>query len=131
MNEDEILNIEGVPDHGYIDTSDLLLTLDNISYTTIDADGDRHIVGMDDRGVFYRVNDSESIVSLRDEFRPSHSAWWDIVDRPMRPHQNFGSDKAMVIESFNKKCENCDKEDCIVINCFMEFLFDNYHVIKK
>lgn len=128
MNEDE--RPIGVPDHGYIDTSDLLLTPDNISYT-IDTAGERHIVGMDSRGVFYRVNDNEP-VSLRDDFRrPSHSAWWDIVDRPMRPHENFGSDKAMVIESFNKKCENCDKEDCIVINCFMEFLFDNYHVIRK
>lgn len=132
MNEDEILNIEGVPDHGYIDTSELLLTADNIPHITIDADGDRHFVGVDAHGVFHRINDNES-VSLRD-FRPSHSAWWDILDRPMRPtirHENFSSDKAVVIESFNKKCENCDKEDCIVINCFMEFLFDNYHVIKK
>ena len=46
-------------------------------------------------------------------------------------HGTFGSDKALVIEQFNKKCENCDKEECVVINCFMEFLFDNYHVIRK
>jgi hypothetical protein len=133
VNEDEILNIEGVPDHGYISARELLLTSDNIPNTIIDTDGERHVVGMDERGVFYRINDNESVVSLRDlDFRrPSHSAWWDMVDRPMRPHENFCSDKAVVIESFNKKCENCNKEDCIVINCFMEFLFDNYHVIRK
>lgn len=128
MNEDEILNIEGVPDHGYIDASELLLTADNIPHITIDTDGDRHFVGVDAHGVFHRINDNEL------DLRPSHSAWWDILDRPMRPtirHENFSSDKAVVIESFNKKCENCDKEDCIVINCFMEFLFDNYHVIRK
>ena len=44
---------------------------------------------------------------------------------------NDFNNKALVIEQFNKKCENCDKEECIVINCFIEFLFNNYHVIRK
>ena len=181
MNEDERLNIEGVPDHGYIDTSDLLLTPDNISYTTIDADGDRHFVNMDGY-VFRRMNDTAHVSLLdlemerridreieefehdgltvrgsthfdldyiapnfnldRDiEPRIRTNPWepFDSVDRPFvtldeyvtARHGTFGSDKALVVEQFNKKCENCDKEECIVINCFMEFLFDNYHVIKK
>ena len=195
MNEDEILNIEDVPDHGYIDTNDLLLTPDNISYTTIDADGDRHFVNMDGY-VFRGMNDTVH-VSLSDlemerriinreieefehngltvrgsthfdldyiapnfnldrdyEISSGHTfntvdmeprirtnPWepFDSVNRPFitldeyvtARHGTFGSDKALVVEQFNKKCENCDKEECIVINCFMEFLFDNYHVIRK
>lgn len=195
MNEDERLNIEGVPDHGYIDTSDLLLTPDNISHTTLDVDGDRHFVNMDGY-VFRRMNDTVH-VSLSDlemerriinreieefehngltvrgsthfdldyiapnfnldrdyEISSGHTfntvdmeprirtnPWepFDSVNRPFitldeyvtARHGTFGSDKALVVEQFNKKCENCDKEECIVINCFMEFLFDNYHVIRK
>ena len=137
MNEDERLNIEGVPDHGYIDASELLLTPDNISNFSIDADGDRHFIDTDAGGAFYRMNNNNeysSLVRELGEFESRalrHSAWWDTIERPMIHHENLGSDKAMVIESFNKKCENCDKEDCVVINCFMEFLFDNYHVIRK
>lgn len=169
---------EGIPDHGYIDTSQLTVTPDNISYTTID--GDRHFVNMD--GYVFRRMDDTAHVSLLDlemerridreieEFehngltvRGSTHFNLDYVapnfnlDRDMEPrirvnpwesfgsdspfvtldeyvtarHGTFGSDKALVIEQFNKKCENCDKEECVVINCFMEFLFDNYHVIRK
>ena len=186
---------EGIPDHGYIDTSQLTVTPNNISYSIIDADGDRHSINIDDRNIVFNYGDTAH-VSLLDlemerridreieefeyngltvhgrgsthfdldyvapnfnldreihsghifntthlEPRISTNPWntFDSVDGPFvtldefvtARHGTFGSDKALVIEQFNKKCENCDKEECVVINCFMEFLFDNYHVIRK
>lgn len=175
---------EGIPDHGYIDTSQLTVTPDNISYSMIDADGDRHSINIDDRNVIFNYGDTAhvSLLDLEMERRIDReieefehngltvrgtrgSTHFNLdyiapnfnLDRDMEPrirtnpwesfgsdspfvtlddyvtarHGTFGSDKALVIEQFNKKCENCDKEECVVINCFMEFLFDNYHVIRK
>ena len=188
---------EGVPDHGYIEIPELSITPNNISYSTIDADGDRHSINIDNRNVIFNYGDTAHVSLLdlemerridreieefeyngltvrgrgsthfdldyiapnfnldRDyEISSGHTfntvdmeprirtnPWepFDSVNRPFvtldeyvtARHGTFGSDKALVIEQFNKKCENCDKEECVVINCFMEFLFDNYHVIRK
>lgn len=188
---------EGIPDHGYIDTSQLTVTPDNISYSMIDADGDRHSINIDNRNVIFNYGDTAhvSLLDLEMErridreieefehngltvrgtrgsthfdldyiapnfnldrdyeissgytFNTTHleprirtnpwesfgsdSPFVTLDDYVTARHGTFGSDKALVIEQFNKKCENCDKEECVVINCFMEFLFDNYHVIRK
>lgn len=39
--------------------------------------------------------------------------------------------KECVIQEFNSKCENCNKEECNVINCFIEHIFSNYNLRKK
>ena len=39
--------------------------------------------------------------------------------------------KSEVINNFNKKCERCKKEDCVVINCFIEYVFKNYELKRK
>ena len=41
------------------------------------------------------------------------------------------ADKSEVIKNFNKKCERCKKEDCVVINCFVEYIFENYKLKRK
>lgn len=174
--------ISGLPRYGYIDTNELTVTPDNISYSMIDADGDRHSINIDNRNVVFSYRDTAHVSLLdlemerridreieefehngltvrgsthfdldyiapnfnldRDiEPRIRTNPWepFDSVNRPFvtldeyvtARHGTFGSDKALVVEQFNKKCENCDKEECVVINCFMEFLFDNYHVIRK
>lgn len=45
--------------------------------------------------------------------------------------RNMYADKSEVINNFNKKCERCKKEDCVVINCFVEYVFDNYELRRK
>lgn len=45
--------------------------------------------------------------------------------------RNMYADKSEVIKNFNKKCERCKKEDCVVINCFVEYIFENYELKRK
>lgn len=45
--------------------------------------------------------------------------------------RNMYADKSEVIKNFNKKCERCKKEDCVVINCFIEYVFENYELKRK
>ena len=44
---------------------------------------------------------------------------------------NMYANKSEVIKNFNKKCERCKKEDCVVINCFVEYVFENYELKRK
>jgi hypothetical protein len=43
----------------------------------------------------------------------------------------YNINKECVIQEFNSKCENCNKEECNVINCFIEHIFSNYDLRKK
>ena len=43
----------------------------------------------------------------------------------------YNISKECVIQEFNSKCENCNKEECNVINCFIEHIFSNYDLRKK
>lgn len=45
--------------------------------------------------------------------------------------RNMYANKSEVIKNFNKKCERCKKEDCVVINCFIEYVFENYELKRK
>ncbi len=46
-------------------------------------------------------------------------------------YRDIYADKSEVIKNFNKKCEKCKKEDCVVINCFVEYVFENYKLKRK
>lgn len=43
----------------------------------------------------------------------------------------YNISKECVIQEFNSKCENCNKEECNVINCFIEHIFSNYNLRRK
>lgn len=43
----------------------------------------------------------------------------------------YNISKENVIQEFNSKCENCNKEECNVINCFIEHIFSNYNLRRK
>lgn len=153
--------IQGVPSHGYIDATHLSTTLyaeephsisvDYLSSADASVLGCRPFrVGDEYRAVFIGENttaesdNNRAVFSFDTDynFNLDNTSYSELTlnlvhaetinpSEPIARINDFNSNKALVIEQFNKKCESCDKEECIVINCFIEFLFNNYHVIRK
>lgn len=112
--------MSGFPHYGYIDTEMLRSSLwrePDYGFTVHNNYGEE-IYNLPEIPPGVQV---PPVIHRGERIRPDDLDWF----------RTMYADKSEVINNFNKKCERCKKEDCVVINCFVEYVFDNYELKRK
>ena len=90
----------------------------------------------DDNGITYvsRVFDNTNVpdFTISHLDMPSYMEFNDMFNEEIaNSYRNYNIDKSLIIQEFNQKCENCNREECVVINCFIDHIFSNYNLRRK
>lgn len=112
--------MSGFPHYGYIDTEMLRSSLwrePDYGFTVHNNYGEE-IYNLPEIPPGVQV---PPVIHRGERIRPDDLDWF----------RSMYADKSEVIKNFNKKCERCKKEDCVVINCFIEYVFENYELKRK